>query len=180
MVILPEENWKRLCAAPQYVLPSSLPRCFRVAGKQLSNSLESNCFLVMGWIDIRLFFFVLRQSCLFPPLPSPTKRREPSRERSLRPTGNTCCLDKYNPRLRDSEFLRVCFNWCRTAHPKWGRVVSSRLRRPFMGVSYHHGPVRPRRAEEKRTHPAELTGFILLTVTAICTAKNIYIQWQFF
>lgn len=41
-----------------------------------------------------------------------------------------------------------------------------------MGMSYHHAPVRPRRAEEKRTHPAELTGFILLTVTAICTAKK--------
>lgn len=54
---------------------------------------------------------------------------------------------------------------------KRGRVVSSRLRRPFIGMSYHHAPVRPRRAEEKRTHPAELTGFILLTVTAICTAK---------
>lgn len=41
-----------------------------------------------------------------------------------------------------------------------------------MGMSYHHAPVRPRRAEEKRTHPAELTGFILLTVTAICTMKK--------
>lgn len=46
-------------------------------------------------------------------------------------------------------------------------------------MSYHHAPVRPRRAEEKGTHPAELTGFILLTVTAICAAKSRYIRWQF-
>lgn len=34
MVILPEENWKRLCAAPQYVL-ASVSGCFRAAEERL-------------------------------------------------------------------------------------------------------------------------------------------------
>lgn len=44
----------------------------------------------------------------------------------------------------------------------------------FMGMSYHHASARPRRDEQKRAHPAELTGFILLTVRAICTTNVLW------
>lgn len=42
----------RDCVQPFSMFSLQVSRCFRGAGKQLSNSLESNCFLVMRWIDI--------------------------------------------------------------------------------------------------------------------------------
>lgn len=57
----------RDCVQPFSMFSLRVSGCFCGAKKQLRNSLESNCFLVMRWIDI-LF---LQRSCLFPCLPSP-------------------------------------------------------------------------------------------------------------
>lgn len=72
----------RDCVQPFSMFSLPVSRCFCVVGKQLSNSLESNCFLVMGWIDILLFSFC-GGAVYFPLCPFLTKHRELSQERTV-------------------------------------------------------------------------------------------------
>lgn len=77
-------------------------------------------------------------------------------------------------------WLRVYSDWYRIVLPNWRRVVSPRLSSLFDGYL----TIVPQcvwvflafeRSQEKRTHPAQLTGFILYGVRAICKTTILWI-----
>lgn len=95
-------------------------RCLRGAGKQLSNSLESNCFLVMRWIDI----FFRRRAVYFPLCPLRQIRGAKSGARATEKQYLLFeLIQSMGLWLRNS--LQRLSNWCGAVHPKWGRAVLS-------------------------------------------------------
>lgn len=155
MVILPEENWKRLCAALQYVLPSSLWMFLwsREAAKQ---RYRGNCFPVMGWIDIRFCRVAVYFSCL-PSLPNKNHG------------WLTCinwCLNEYSAQPVTLKVYKS-FQIATELSIQNERLISPHLKHSSMGIPYCYASVLLRLIEERRTHPAGLTGRIL-SVRPIC------------
>lgn len=159
----------RDCVQPFSMFSLQVSGCFCGAQKQLCNSLENNCFLEMRWrhsLYSGAVYFPLSALC--------------SKQRSQYPcdwnASPVFWITATHGSVATSVF--IAFQIDRIVHAKWRRVVSPQLQHSFMGIFYHHASLHLRLSEEKRTHPAELTGFILLTVRAFCNTAILW--WQFF
>ncbi len=145
--------------------------CFCGAEKQLSNSPErGNCFLVMRWIDIPFaaVLYISSSSALF------TKHSvcdwNASPDSWINTISGSATVDVYSAFQIDTEvFIQSEGEWLLLGlRTLWW--VSLTIVLQCIGAS----PA-SRRSEEKRTHPAELTEFILFTVKAICKTTFLWI-----
>lgn len=159
----------RDCVQPFSMFSLQVSGCFRGAQKQLCNSLEDNCFLVMRWrpcLYSGAVYFSLSALC--------SKHKSVARVNEM----HHLFFELLQHMALWLQVSSLPFKLTQNCPCKVKEGVSPQLQHSFMGIFYHHASLHLRLSEEKRTHPAELTLFILLTVRAFC---NTVILWsQFF